>query len=105
MTFMPLEAEERSKHGKIRWLSWEGNPSSEKMTSEDACLTHVQGIVAGETPILRDLLFRDPDSFRSGQLRTRIELWEKNFGRVRTCEGCLGMVGAWGGCQEVHETL
>ena len=77
MTFMPLEAEERSKHGKIRWLSWEGNPSSEKMTSEDACLTHVQGIVAGETPNLRDLSFRDPDSFRSGQLRTRIELWEK----------------------------
>ena len=79
MTFMPLEAEERSKHGKIRWLSWEGNPSSEKMTSEDACLTLAQGIVAGETPNLRDLSFRDPDSFRSGQLRTRIELWEKNW--------------------------
>ena len=43
----------------------------------DACLTHVQGIVPGETPNLRDLSFRDPGSFPFGQLRTRIGLWEK----------------------------
>ena len=58
-------------------ISLEGRPSLEKMTSEDACLTQVQGIVAGEPPNLRDLSFRDPDSFQSGQLRTRIGLWEK----------------------------
>ena len=77
MTFMPLEAEDKSRHKEIRWVSLEGKPSSEKITSEDACLTHVQGIVAGETPNLWDLSFRDPDSFQSGQLRTRIGLWEK----------------------------
>ena len=49
------------------------------MTSEDACLTQVQSIVAGETPNLRDLSFRDPDSFQSGQLRTRIGFWERNL--------------------------
>ena len=76
MTFMPLEAEGKSRHKEIRWVSMEGKPSSEKMTSEDACLTHVQGIVAGETPNLRDLSFRDPDSFQPGQLCTRIGLWE-----------------------------
>ena len=54
----------------------EGKPSSQKMTSEDACLIHVQGIVAGETPNLQDLSFRDPDSSQPGQLRTRIGLWE-----------------------------
>ena len=76
MTFMPLEAVGKSRHKEIRWVSMEGKPSSEKMTSEDACLTHVQGIVAGETSNLRDLSFRDPRSFQPGQLRTRIGLWE-----------------------------
>ena len=47
------------------------------MTSEDACLAQVQSIVAGETPDLQDLSFRDPDSLQSGQIRTRIGLWEK----------------------------
>ena len=60
----------------MRWVSLEGKPSFEKMTSEDACFTHVHGIVAGETSNLRDLSFRDPDCFQSGQLRTRIGLWE-----------------------------
>ena len=77
MTLMPLEAEEKSRHREIRWVSLEGEPGSEKMTSEDACLTHVQGIIAGEIPNLRDPSFRDPDSFQSGQLCTRIGLWEK----------------------------
>ena len=84
---MPLEAEEKGGQREMRWVTPEGKPSSEKMTLEDACLTHVQGIVAGETPNLRDMSFRDPDSFQSGKLRTRIELWE-NFGRVRTCKRC-----------------
>ena len=77
MTFMPLEAEEKSRHREIRWVSLAGKPSLEKMTSEDACLAQVQSIAAGETPGLQDPSFRDPDSFQSGQLRTRIGLWEK----------------------------
>ena len=75
MTFMPLETEERSRHREIRWVSPEGKLSLEKMASEDACLTQVQSIVAGETANLRDLSFRDPDSFQSGQ-----------FGRVRNLQ-------------------
>jgi len=62
MTFMPLEAEEKSRRREMRWVSLEGKLSLEKMTSEDACLTRVQGIIAGETPKLRDLSFCDPDS-------------------------------------------
>ena len=79
MTFMPLEAEEKSKDREVRWVSLEGKPSLEIITSEDACLTQGQGIVAGETPTLQDLSFRDPDSYKSGQLRTRIGLWEKHL--------------------------
>ena len=62
----------------MRWVSLEGKPSSRKMTGR--LFTHVQGIGAGETPNLRDLSFRDPDSFQSGQPNwTRIGLWEKKF--------------------------
>ena len=60
----------------MRWVSREGKPSLEKMTPEDTCLTYVHGIVAGETPNVCDLSFRDPDCFQFGQLRTRIRLWE-----------------------------
>ena len=60
----------------MRWVSLEVKPSLEKMTSEDTCLTHVHGIVAGETPNVRDLSFCDLDCFQCGQLRTRIRLWE-----------------------------
>jgi len=80
MTIMRLEAEANGRQREMRWVSLKGKPSSEKMTSEDALLAHVQGmIVAGETPKLPDLSFRDPDSFQSGQLRTR---------RVRACKRC-----------------
>ena len=72
MTFMPLEAEEKSRHRELRWVSLEGKQSLKKMTSEDTCLTHVHGIVTRETPNVRDLSFRD----QSGQLRTRIRVWE-----------------------------
>ena len=77
MTLMPLQAEGKSRHREMRWVSLEGKPSLEKMTSEDACLTHVRGIIVGETPNLRDLFFPDPDSFQSGQPCTQIGLWEK----------------------------
>ena len=57
----------KSRHREMQWVSREGEPSLEKMTSEDTCLTQVHGIVAGETPNVRDLSFRDPDCFQSGQ--------------------------------------
>ena len=60
----------------MRWVSREGKPNLEKMTSEDTCLTHVHGIVAGEAPNVRGLSFRNPGCFQSGQLRTLIRLWE-----------------------------
>ena len=68
MTFMHLEPEKKKKgrHRETRWVSLEGKSSLEKMTSEDTCLTHVHGIVAGETSNVRDLSFPDPDCFQSG---------------------------------------
>ena len=49
MTFAPLEAEERAKQKEIRWISLNLNPSSEKMTTSDNCLSHIH--------ILGDLFF------------------------------------------------
>ena len=88
MTFIALEAEEKSRHRGMRWVSLEGKPSLEKMTSDDDCFTHIHGIVAGETPNVRDLSFS-----RSGLL----SIWSashpnwtlgKHFGRLRTSKGC-----------------
>jgi len=55
MTFVPLEAEEWAKQREICWISLNGNPSSEKMTTS--------GIVWGETANLGDLFFCDPETF------------------------------------------
>jgi len=74
MTFVPLEAEERAKQREICWISRDGDPGSEKMTTSDDCLAHIHGIVWGETANLGDLFFRDPETFKSGELRTRIDL-------------------------------
>ena len=63
------------------------------MTSEDACLTQVRGIVAAETPNLQDLSFRDPDSFQSGQLRTRIGLWKKFLDGYELAKDVLEWLG------------
>jgi len=52
MTFMPLEAEEKSRHREMRWECLEGKPSLEKMTSGDACLTHVHGIYVSHFEIV-----------------------------------------------------
>ena len=84
----------------MRWVSREGKPSLEKMTPENTCLTHVHGIVAGETPKVCDLSFRDPDCFQFGQLRTRIRLWENILNGYEPAKDVLDWVGAWGGCQK-----
>ena len=65
----------------------------EKMISEDVCLAQVHDILAGETPNLRDLLFRDPDSFQSGHLRTRIGLWKKNLDEYEPTKDVLEWLG------------
>ena len=81
MTFVPLEAEERAKQREIRWISLNGNPSSEKTTTSDNCLPHIRGIVRGETANLGDLFFfsffRDPETFKSGELCNPTDLWQK----------------------------
>ena len=47
------------------------------MTNSKKCLSDICSIVRGETPVsMSDLSFRDPDSFKSGKLRTCIDLWK-----------------------------
>ena len=49
----------------MRWVSLEGKPRLEKMTSERTCLTHVHGNVERETPKVRNLSFCNLDCFQS----------------------------------------
>lgn len=70
LEFAPLEAEKRAEHREIRWISLDGDPSSERMTNSTKRLSDICSIVRGETPVLMsDLSFRDPNSFKSGELR------------------------------------
>ena len=105
---MPLEAEEKSRHRKIRLVSLAGKLSLEKMTSEDARLAQVQSIVAGETPDLQDLSFRDRTPFNrvdfapeldSGkyilQMRLRREIiWHSSLYSV-LCSSCCNASQGW----------
>ena len=80
---MTLEAEERAEQNEIRWISLNLNPSSEKMTTSDNCLSHIHCIVRGETANLGDLFFAIWKLFKSGELRARIDLWEKFWKGVK----------------------
>ena len=72
------------------------------MISEDACLTQVQGIVAGKTPNLWDLLVS-----RSGHNLVNFapELDSGTFWTGTDLLRMSLMVGAWGGCQKIHKAL
>ena len=54
-----------TRHREMRWVSLEGKPRLEKMTSEHTCLIHVHGIVERETPNVRNLSFCNLDCFQS----------------------------------------
>ena len=61
LKFAPLEAEKRAEQREIRWISLDGDPSSERMTNSKKCLSDICSIVWGETPVsMSDLSFRDP---------------------------------------------
>ena len=63
LEFAPLEAEKRVEHREIRWISLDGDPTSEKMTNSKKCPADIYSIVQGETTVsMSDLSFRDPDS-------------------------------------------
>ena len=94
MEFAPLEAEKRAEHREIRWISLDGDPSSERMTNSKKCLSDICSIVRGETPVsMSDLSFRDPDSFKSGELRTCIDLWKDILEGYDQAENVLEWIG------------
>ena len=94
LEFAPLEAEKRAEHREIRWISLDGDPSSERMTNSKKCLSDICSIVRGETPVsMSDLSFRDPDSFKSGELRTCIDLWKDILEGYDQAENVLEWIG------------
>ena len=74
MTFVPLEAEERSKQREIRWISLNGNPSSEKMTTV-ALVIGLKGMPMGKTLVGSLLQPRDyrVTKIRRKQIAVRIQ--------------------------------
>ena len=94
LEFAPLEAEKRAEHREIRWISLDGYPSSEKMTNSKKFLTDICSIVRGETPVsMSDLSFRDPVSFKSGELRICIYLWKDILEGYDQAENVLEWLG------------
>ncbi|CAH3174838.1 unnamed protein product, partial [Porites evermanni] len=94
LEFAPLEAMKRAEHREIRWISLDRDPSSERMTNSKKCLSDVCSIFRGETPVsMSDLSFRDPDSFKSGELRTCIDLWKDILEGYDQVENVLEWIG------------
>ena len=86
MTFMPSEAEEKRGHREMRWVSLEGKPSSEKMTSEDACLIHVQGIVAGKLLTCGICRFAIQTPFNLVKFAPELDSGEKSLGTYESAK-------------------
>ena len=92
--FAPLEAEKRAEHREVRWISLGGDPSSGRMTNRKICLADIYRIVRGETTVsISDLSFRDPNFFKSGELRTCIDLWKDILEGYDQAENVLEWIG------------
>ena len=61
MMFVSQGAEEKGQQRAIRWISLDGSSSSEKVSTVDICLAHLNSVVQGAMPNECDLSFCDPD--------------------------------------------
>ena len=74
---MPLEAEEKGLTREVKWVFFDESPSSEKVTNPERVLEDIDGVVSGESCNVRSLVLRDPVTFKAGELRHHINLWER----------------------------
>ena len=74
---MPLEAEEKGLTREVKWVFFDESPSSEKVTNPERVLEDIDRVVSGESSNVRSLVLRDPVTFKAGELRHHINLWER----------------------------
>ena len=74
---MPFEAEEKGLTREVKWVFFDESPSSEKVTNPERVLEDIDRVVSGESSNVRSLVVRDPVTFKAGELRHHINLWER----------------------------
>ena len=74
---MPLEAKEKGLTREVKWVFFDESPSSEKVTNPERVLEDIDRVVSGESSIVSSLVLRDPVTFKAGELRHHINLWER----------------------------
>lgn len=76
--FKPLSVEGKAQNKEIKWVLADGSPSPGRVTgSTNAMLAEVDRVVLGEKGDLGTLTFRDPDSFKAGEIHNHIPMWGK----------------------------
>jgi len=74
--FDPITACQNAKLSSIKWVFLDGNPSSEEVTESALLLGELDGVLDGDLRRVTDILFRDPDSFKAGELHKHFNTWE-----------------------------
>lgn len=64
------------KSREIKWIYLDGTPSSEGMTDSKKFLLDIEQVLAGDIRSVAGIPFRDPDSFRAGEVHAHVEFWK-----------------------------
>ena len=75
--FDPLESEQRRNSIVVHWVHLDGSLSSGEMTDPVECLSDVNKVIQGEEHDVNKLSFRDPSTFKSGELGHHLDMWEE----------------------------
>lgn len=74
----------------IKWVTFEGSPSSGKVTSRESLLGEISRVITGGKGDLRKLAFRDPSSFKAGEIHHHLPMWEEVLAKNPRKEEILG---------------
>jgi len=74
--FDPITACQNAKLRSIKLVLLDGNPSSDEVTEPALLLGELDGVRDGDLRRVTDIPFRDPDSFKAGELHKHFNSWE-----------------------------
>ena len=74
--FDPITACPNAKLRSIKWVFLNGAPSSEEVTEPALLLGELDGVLDGDLRRVTNIPFRDPDSFKAGELHKHFNTWE-----------------------------
>lgn len=76
-SFDPLGFSKRAEFREIKWVLPDRTPSSEEVTEPEQLLEDIGGVLAGDRRTVDRLPFRDPDSFKAGEIHAHRATWKK----------------------------